>query len=251
MTDGVSVIILAAGKGTRMKSDNAKVLHAIDAKPMVLYVLETARAVAGNDIVVVIGHQAERVRRVVSQSADVRFAVQEKQLGTGHAVLCALPLLPPASKDVVILCGDVPLIRPETVMGLVAAHREAGDDVTVLAVDLPDPTGYGRIEFDDGGRLSGIVEEADATPSQKKNTRINSGIYCASRPFLAEVLPQLRADNTQQELYLTDIILLGYRARKKLGVMIAEDPREILGINTAEELAAVEALMQSRDRIIP
>ena len=171
------------------------------------------------------------------------FAFQDRQLGTGHAVLCALPSLPPNSEDIVILCGDVPLIRSATISSLVDDHRAARRDATVLAVQVPDPTGYGRIVFNRHRQLSRIVEEADATDAQKEISVINSGIYCVSKPFLAEMLPRLQADNVQQELYLTDIIGIGYAASKKIGVAMAHDYREIMGVNSLEELGIVEDLM--------
>ena len=250
MLDNLAVVILAAGKGTRMKSDMAKVLHQIHAIPMVRYVVGAAREVAGENIVVVVGHQAERVRQEVSRNATVRFALQDRQLGTGHAVSCALPALPPQADDIVILSGDVPLIRPETITALVADHRAAGRDLTLLAVDLPDPTGYGRIVMGKNRRPEKIVEEADATDDQKRIRLINAGIYCATRSFLAEVLPRLKADNAQREFYLTDITGIGHAEAKHIGVMTADEFHEILGVNTAEELRTVEGLMTAQRRII-
>jgi UDP-N-acetylglucosamine diphosphorylase/glucosamine-1-phosphate N-acetyltransferase len=250
MDDKLAIIILAAGMGTRMKSNLAKVLHRIHGRPMIQYVVDAARGAAGRNIVLVVGHQADEVRRVVSAEAEVGYAQQEKQLGTGHAVMCALPTLPPAAEDVVILCGDVPLIRTGTILALVADHRAAGRDVTVLAVDVPDPTGYGRIICSDDARLQAIVEEADATRSQKRISVINSGIYCASRSFLAETLPKLNADNAQQEFYLTDIIALGVDAGRQTGMMMGGHHSEILGVNTVKELGIAADLMTAQGRII-
>jgi bifunctional N-acetylglucosamine-1-phosphate-uridyltransferase/glucosamine-1-phosphate-acetyltransferase GlmU-like protein len=146
-----AVIILAAGLGTRMRSNKAKVLHGILGRPMVLYVAETARKIAGDEVIVVIGNQAEKVREVVSKEAPLKFAYQARQLGTGHAVLCALPYLPNQCKDVVILCGDVPLITAETILRLMESHKKNRRDITVLAVEMDDPTGYGRIITDKKG----------------------------------------------------------------------------------------------------
>ena len=250
MDDKLAVIILAAGKGTRMKSNLAKVLHKIHGFPMIQHVVEAARGAAGENIVVVVGHQADDVQRAVSQRAVARFAHQDQQLGTGHAVMCALPSLPSLTEDIVIVCGDVPLLRTETIRALVNDHRIAHRDATVLAVDVPDPTGYGRIVLNRHRQLSKIVEETDATEAQKKISVINSGIYCVSREFLAEMLPRLKSDNVQKELYFTDTITIGYAASKKIGLMMAGDYREILGVNTLEELKIVADLMAERPMII-
>jgi UDP-N-acetylglucosamine diphosphorylase/glucosamine-1-phosphate N-acetyltransferase len=245
MTPGIAVIILAAGLGKRMKSQKAKVLHAVLGKPMVVHVVEVARQVAGS-VVVVVGNQAEEVRRVISSSAEVIYAHQDRQLGTGHAVMCALPHVPEGYDQVVILCGDVPLIRASTLKILVADHLQSRRDVTLLAVDLEHPHGYGRVLLDQAGRLSRIVEEADADEAQRAVRTINSGIYCVSRRFLEEALPRLDRSNAQGELYLTDIIRLGYDDARALGICRGGDPEEILGVNTPEDLRQVEAVLTAR-----
>ena len=245
MTHGIAVIILAAGLGKRMKSHKAKVLHEVHGKPMVVHVVEAARHVA-ETVVVVVGNQAEEVRRVVSRSAEVLYAHQDRQLGTGHAVTCAMPHVPEGCDQIVIVCGDTPLIRASTLKGLVRDHLKHGRDVTLLAVDLERPSGYGRVLLDRDGRLSGIVEEADADEAQRAVTTINSGIYCVSRRFLAEALPRLDRRNAQGEYYLTDIIRAGYEGRKTIGVCRGKDPEEILGVNTPEDLKRVEAVLAAR-----
>ncbi|MGD8283001.1 MAG: NTP transferase domain-containing protein [Desulfobacterales bacterium] len=250
MKSNTAVIILAAGLGTRMKSNKAKVLHEIQGRPMVSYVVETARQVAGNNVIVVVGNQAEKVRQVVSENEDLLFAYQEKQLGTAHAVLCAVPQIPEPCTEVVILCGDVPLIRPETVSRLIDDHLEAQRDISLLAVELENPFGYGRILLDSNDQLSGIVEEADATSKQKRIKMINSGIYCVNKEFLVRALPQVRSNNAQGELYLTDIIEIGYIAKTTMGVMVGADEREILGVNNLKDLQQVDAIMKTRMRII-
>ena len=246
MVKNVAVIILAAGMGTRMKSTKAKVLHEIQGRPMVLYVVEAAREVAGNDVIVVVGNQAQRVREVVSQSAEIRFAHQEKQLGTAHAVLCALPHLPAHCEHVVILCGDVPLIESETIDGLITDHLNNRRDISLLAVTLDDPFGYGRVLLDDRRQVSAIIEEADATAEQKQIKLINSGIYCIDKRFLLDALPKIRPNNAQGELYLTDIMAIGYREKKKMGVMVGNNYQQILGINTCQDLIAVDQIMNKR-----
>lgn len=250
MKKNVAVVILAAGLGTRMKSDKAKVLHEIQGRPMILYVVETARAIAGNDVVVVIGNQAQTVREVVSQTAALRFAYQEKQLGTGHAVLCALPHIPRNCDHVVILSGDVPLILPETIKGLVKEHFENQRDLSLLAVESEHPAGYGRILLDADKQVIGIVEEADATVEQKQIKLINSGIYCVRKEFLTDTLPNIHPNNAQGEIYLTDIISIGFKNNKNMGLKIDTNCQQTLGINTCEDLKIVDAIMSTRSRII-
>ena len=250
MENKVAVIILAAGMGTRMKSDKAKVLHEIQGRPMILYVVETAKKIAGDNVIVVIGNQAEEVRAIVSDTAELLFAYQEHQLGTGHAVLCALPQIPEHCDHVIILCGDVPLIQPETIAALVKDHLEARRDVSLLAVEMDNPFGYGRILIDDNRQISAIIEEADANAEQKLIKLINSGIYCIDKAFLSEALPKIRADNAQGELYLTDIMSVGYHEKRNMGVVVGTNCLQIIGINTCQDLAAVDAVMKSHSRII-
>lgn len=250
MNKNIAVVILAAGMGTRMKSNKAKVLHEIQGRPMILYVVETARKIAGNDVIVVVGNQAQQVRTIVSDTAELLFAYQEQQLGTAHAVQCALPQIPEYCDHVIILCGDVPLIQPATISGLVADHLNARRDISLLAVELNNPFGYGRILLDDNRQITAIIEEADATADQKKIKLINSGIYCVAKEFLSVALPKICPDNAQSEFYLTDIIAVGYREKKNMGVMIGTNSQQILGINTCQDLAAVDEIMKSGSPII-
>ncbi|MDX9785140.1 MAG: NTP transferase domain-containing protein [Desulfobacterales bacterium] len=244
--ESCSVIILAAGLGKRMQSDKAKVLHEIMGRPMILYVVETARRSVGGNIIVVVGHQAEKVKAVISDKETVAFAFQEKQLGTGHAVLCALPLLSEKTENIVILCGDVPLLSYETVRLLISEHLRAGRDLTVLAVNVEVPTGYGRIIFDNNMNLLKIIEEADASDDQKAVKTINSGIYCVKRSFLCEALQKINMNNAQGELYLTDIIEVGSTEGRVLGVMIGSRVEETIGVNSREDLDKAEALMRCK-----
>lgn len=238
----VCVIILAAGLGTRMKSNKAKVLHEILGKPMIAYVLETAHQIAGDDIIVVVGHQAERVKDECLKVCPAEFALQFEQLGTGHAVMCAMPSVVEETQNVIILCGDVPLLSAETIGTLLADHRKHDRDLSLLAVEIDNPTGYGRVLIDQQRRLSRIVEEADATESEKVINLINTGIYCVDRTFLAEALTAITPDNAQGEFYLTDIIEIGYQNKKSMGVLIGESPTEVAGVNTVDDLKAVEIL---------
>lgn len=244
----LAVIILGAGLGTRMKSDKAKVLHEILGKPMVLYVAETARKIAGNNVVLVIGHQADKVRSIVSERVDVIFALQKQQLGTGHAVLCALPYIPDQVREVVILCGDVPLLTENTLMGLFEDHVKAKRDVSLLAVEIENPRGYGRIIINKNKELVAIVEESDATEEQKRQKLINTGIYCIKKDFLRNSLKKIKSDNVKGEFYLTDIVEIGYRNKRVMGVMVGDDWKETVGVNTIQDLQTAENIMRNRLR---
>ena len=245
-----AVVILAAGMGKRMKSGRAKVLHEILGKPMIMYVVETANRIAGNNVVLVIGNQADKVREMVSESAEVIFALQKDQLGTGHAVSCALPYLPDHTQEVVVLCGDVPLLTFETVMRLIKDHVKAKRDISLLAVEIDNPKGYGRVLFDKNRNVSGIVEEADASAEQKRIKTINTGIYCIKKEFLFDSLQKVKSDNVQGEFYLTDIVKIGYREGKVVGVIIGGDGEETIGVNNRHDLMTVENIMRNRLRNI-
>lgn len=244
----ITVVILAAGLGKRMKSPKAKVLHEVLGRPMVEYVVETARKIAGDDVVVVVGHQAEEVRRVVSRSAEVVFVHQRQQLGTGHAVMCVLPHVRAECEQVLVLCGDAPLVTEATLNDLIADHKAAHRDGTLLAVEVDHPFGYGRVLVDRRQQICGIVEEADASDAQRAIQTINSGIYCLKRSFLAEALPRLTRSNVQGEFYLTDIIRIGYDMGRNIGLCRGRDPQEILGINAPDDLARVEAILRERHK---
>jgi len=245
-----AVVILAAGLGKRMKSGKAKVLHEILGKPMIMYVVETANRIAGNNVVLVIGNQADKVREMVSESAEVIFALQKDQLGTGHAVSCALPYLPDHTQEVVVFCGDVPLLTFETVMRLIKDHVKAKRDISLLAVEIDNPKGYGRVLSDKNGNVSGIVEEADASAEQKRIKTINTGIYCIKKEFLFDSLQKVKSDNVQGEFYLTDIVKIGYKEGKVVGVIIGGDGEETIGVNNRHDLMTVENIMRNRLRNI-
>ena len=208
-------------------------------------ILETAREVVGNDVILVVGNQADKVREAVSELGTFSYALQEKQLGTGHAVLCALPHIPENCEEVVILCGDVPLIKAATVRHLVKSHIDERRDVSVLAVELEDPTGYGRILLDETNRVQAIVEESDATAGQKRVTLINTGIFCVKKEFLLWAVPEIKSDNVQGEIYLTDIVGIAYVAKKHIGVTVGGNSYEVTGINTIQELKRVEHVMKN------
>ena len=245
----IAVIILAAGLGTRMKSNKAKVLHEVCGKPMVNYVVETAREVAANDVVLVVGHQADIVRETVSNIGSFSFAHQEAQLGTGHAVRCALPHIPEYCQDVVILCGDVPLIKACTIKALIKSHTLEKRDISVLAVELADPTGYGRILLDAKHRVQAIVEESDATLEQKRIRLINTGIFCVKKDLLLQAVPRIKSDNAQGEIYFTDIVEIAYAEKMHIGVSVGDNHLEVTGINTIQELKSVEGVIKNQQLI--
>jgi UDP-N-acetylglucosamine diphosphorylase/glucosamine-1-phosphate N-acetyltransferase len=245
----IAVVILAAGLGTRMKSNKAKVLHEVCGKPMVNYVVETARKVAGGHLVLVVGNQADKVREAVSKLGSFSFAYQEAQLGTGHAVLCALPHIPDRCQEVVILCGDVPLVKADTVSALIKSHAVEKRDLSVLAVELEDPTGYGRILLDAKSRVQAIVEESDATAEQKRIRLINTGIFCVKKEFLLQAVPQIKSNNAQGEIYFTDIVEIAHAEKKHIGVAVADNHFEVTGINTIQDLKSVESAIKNRQLI--
>ena len=242
----LSALILAAGKGTRMKSGLVKVMHPLSGRPMVHWPVAAAREAGASRLVLVIGHQAESVREYFDGKGDVDFAVQEKQLGTGHAVGAAVPLLRGTGGRVLILCGDVPLIRPETLRGLLAHHETRRATVTVLTTHLEDPYGYGRVVKREGGRILRIVEEKDASEEERGISEINSGIYCVEETFLFQAVARLSNDNAQGEYYLTDIITDAVDRGELCISFPTTDREEIMGVNDRVQLAAAAALVRKR-----
>lgn len=238
------VVVLAAGKGTRMQSTDAKVLHRAAGLPLLEHVLRTADALDPGTRVVVLGHQADRVRTTLAQRRGLRFALQEPQLGTGHALLQAETELAGARGTVLLLSGDVPLLRPASLRALVGAHRDRDAAATVLTARVDRPDGYGRI-VRESGRIAAIVEEKDATPVERAIQEINTGIYALALAPLFDALKSLRSVNAQGEYYLPDIVR-EYR-RRGLTVETVEiaDPAEILGVNSRKELADVAAVLKT------
>lgn len=237
-------VILAAGKGTRMKSADAKVLHRAAGLTLIEHVLRAGDSLDPATVVVVLGHQADRVRQALSKRLGLRFALQEPQLGTGHALLQAEPALAGADGTLVLLYGDVPLLRAATLRALVDQHRARHAAMTVLTARVDRPYGYGRI-VRENGRIAAIVEEKDATADERTIDEINSGIYALDLAPVFEALRSLRAANAQGEYYLTDLVRT-YRGRG-LGVetFTVADPNEILGVNSRKELADVEAILRT------
>lgn len=243
--DKFCALILAAGKGTRMKSDLAKVLHILEGKPLLDYSLEAARMAAAEKIVVIIGHQAEVVKKEFADSGVI-FVEQKPQLGTGHAVLQAKDVLAGYSGLTVILCGDVPLLKPSTITELITEHMASGALITVLTTYPADPHGYGRIVKDPQGNILKIVEQRDASPAEQKLGEINTGIYCADTPYLFSALGKINNSNNQQEYYLTDIVEVACREGFTVRAHIAPDYIEVMGINTPEELLTAGQYLQNK-----
>lgn len=240
-----AAIILAAGKGTRMQSPLAKVMHTVLGKPMLSYSIACAKRVGSEKIVAVVGHQAETVKDTMKDIC-IEFADQTEQLGTGHAVLTARDHFRDYHGTILILCGDVPLLNPATVEALKAYHLSEGATVTVLTTILENPQGYGRIIKDADQNILKIVEEKDASAEEKKVKEINTGIYCVEADFLFDAVERIGNSNAQGEYYLTDIIGLAVEGREKAKSHIAPDSNEVMGINTLEELKRAEQEMQRR-----
>jgi len=235
----LGVIVLAAGQGTRMNSALPKVLHPLGGKALFLHALETAQKLTPRRVAVIIGHCAEAVRQIYSGD-DVHWVIQDQQLGTGHAVLCAKEAFQDFRGDVLILSGDVPLIRQRTLRAIVEHHERSQAAVTLLTAWLEGPHGYGRILRAGDGSISGIVEEKDASDAERNIREINAGVYVASAPFLFAALSGVRNNNRQGEYYLPDIVAIGLAQRRIVETMRVDDAREILGVNTREELAFME-----------
>jgi bifunctional UDP-N-acetylglucosamine pyrophosphorylase / glucosamine-1-phosphate N-acetyltransferase len=247
MKHRVTVLVLAAGLGTRMKSTRAKVLHQLGGRPLIGHVLRTVAQLEPDRIVVVLGHQADEVKAASIDALTgllaqdrLEFVLQSEQRGTGHAVLCAQEALSRSQGDVLVVYGDVPRIRADTLRELVKTHSQQENAATLITAIVNDPYGYGRIvrtTGDDSGRFERIVEEKDASPNERKIKEINPGFYCFKTSSLLEALNHLNNDNAQGEYYLTDVPALALRSGAKVGTMTVATIEELMGINTRSELA--------------
>jgi len=242
MSDELQIIIMAAGLGTRMKSRTVKVLHRAAGRPLIDYVVDLAHEISDAAPVVVVGHQREAVQQHVGDRA--RYAVQEQQLGTGHAVQQAIDQI--KAKEVLILSGDVPLTRAETLLRLIEEHRRSRNALTLLTMNLGDPGLYGRIVRDAKGAVERIVEAKDANEQQRAIREVNAGIYIFDAGHLVSNLKKLSTNNAQGEYYLTDLIGMLRDDGKRVGALLIEDPVEVLGVNSRSELATVEGEIQRR-----
>lgn len=236
-------LILAAGQGTRMKSDLAKVLHPLCGKPLVEHVVRSAQAAGVARTVVIVGHQADKVRESL-KDFDVEFVLQPEQKGTGHAVMQALPIIRNFAGELLVLYGDVPLIKPETIVSLLKKHRDDRNACTMLTTIVEQPGSYGRIIRDQRGSVSKIVEAKDATPEELAIKEINPAIYSFENQRLVEALGLLNPNNKQGEYYLTDVIGIFKGQGRKIAAQIVDDSREVLGINTPEELVECEEYLK-------
>jgi len=238
----VVVAILAAGKGTRMKSNLPKVLHSLGGKSLVERVIESAEPLSPSRRLVIVGYQSQEVKTAMDSIHGVEFVEQTVQLGTGHAIQQLLPHLEGYTGDLLILNGDVPLLRTETLKNLLQTHQENQNSCTILSAQLANPQGYGRVFRDSQGIVQKMVEDKDCTPNQRENDRVNAGIYCFRWPDLAKILPDLQANNAQKEYYLTDAVT---QVGKVMAIDV-EDYQEILGINDRLQLATANDILQRR-----
>ena len=239
----METIILAAGKGTRMKSKLPKVLHKVGGKPMLQHVIDAAKSAGSTREVVIIGEGAELVKKNFS---NVEFVLQAEQLGTGHAVLCAKEKFAESSGNVMILCGDTPLFTGELLKNLANAHERFNAAATVLTAIMPDPKGYGRIIRADGVDFEKIVEDKDATFEQKKIREVNTGIYCFNVKRLFAALEKVTNDNAQGEYYLPDVLEILRADGGKICAVIAEDYKQTFGINSRIQLAEADKVLRQR-----
>jgi bifunctional UDP-N-acetylglucosamine pyrophosphorylase/glucosamine-1-phosphate N-acetyltransferase len=244
--EGIATIILAAGKGTRMKSELVKVLHPILGLPMLSYPIELSlKGIKAEKTIVVAGHQADRIQGMF-RNFKIDIALQEKQLGTGHAVLQAIPFLQSFSGTVLILCGDVPLVELETLRSFIDTYKENGSTLSVLTAVVEEPFGYGRILRNPEGWLEKIVEEKDASEKERMIREINTGIFCVKAPFLMEGLREIGKENAQGEYYLTDLVEVAKKRGLRCSAHIVADPVEVMGINTRVDLAIANEVLRQK-----
>ena len=237
-------VILAAGKGTRMRSKYPKVLHKVGGKPMLQHVIDAASEAGCDEKVIIVGHEAELVEEMVGSQGKI--ALQAEQLGTGHAVMQTAEALKGFSGTALILCGDTPLLEGVELKKFCEAHQASGAAATVLTAIMDDPFGYGRIVRDAKGNVQAIVEQKDATEEQKAIKEINTGIYCMECPLMFDVLATLTNDNAQGEYYLTDVLEKLNQAGQKVGGVITKDSDLVMGINSRKQLSVAEGVMRQR-----
>lgn len=242
MASKLAVVVLAAGKGTRMKSALPKVLHPLGGRSLVECVLDSLSDVDPSHRLVVVGYEAGQVKTALSHLDNVTFVEQTEQRGTGHAVQQVIPYLKDFEGDLLVLNGDVPLLRPSTLRTMIEVHQAKQNEATLLTAQFLDPTGYGRVFCNDDDIVTEIIEHRDCTEAQRQNRRINAGVYCFRWSALSQILPHLKAENDQKEYYLTDVV-------KDLSPVMAvdvDDAQEIQGINNRKQLAEAYSILQDR-----
>jgi len=242
-----AVVILAAGKGTRLRSSLAKVLHRAGGRTLVEYVVQASQRLKPRAVIAVVGYQAAQVSALVSP-LGVRTAIQQPQRGTGHAVLVARRALPTAAKFAIVVPGDAPLVRTETLAALAQAHRQSGAAATILSAELANPSGYGRILRGEDGSVAAIVEDSALTAEQRAITEINSSIYAFTLAKLWPCLVRLRPSNVHREIYLTDAVAMLRQQGELVVAQLAADPDEVLGCNTRADLSSVDSVFRRRKR---
>ncbi len=241
---GLAAVILAAGKGTRMHSDRAKVLHPLASRPLLIHVLDTVGALNPSRVLVVVGYQAEEVKQACA-NRPVEFVEQAEQLGTGHAVQQAQAVLEDFEGDVLILCGDMPLIRSTTLQALLRKHHETGAGCTLLSLKTKEPKDFGRVVRGPGGAVLRVVEAKDATEQEKTVDEYSSGVYCFDKGILFKALASIDTRNAQAEYYLTDTVGILTRDGHRVECHSTRDADEILGINSTEDLKKAEQIVQT------
>jgi bifunctional UDP-N-acetylglucosamine pyrophosphorylase/glucosamine-1-phosphate N-acetyltransferase len=241
----LKTLILAAGKGTRMKSDLPKVLHKVNGIPMIKKIIEVLNNLNSQENILILGHEKEMI---LDSLGDVEYVVQEKQLGTGHAIMMSEEKLKDYDGDIMVVCGDTPLLTSETLEKMHKKHRESGAVTTILTSIVEDPYGYGRI-VKENGLVSAIVEEKEATENEKKIKEINAGVYCFDSKKLFKALSKIEKHVEKNEYYLTDVIAINVNDGEKVETYILENNEEVLGVNSKVQLAEAEAVLRNRKNL--
>jgi len=245
MMDGLIAIVLAAGLGTRMNSDGQKVLKQLKGRSMLFYIISRLKKLNLTRIIVIIGYQGNEVEEELT-GEKVEFVKQEQLLGTGHAVRQAEPFLSSYQDDILVLCGDAPLLTLSTLKNLIATHREEEAAGTILTANFPDPTGYGRILRNGDTSVEGIIEEADASSKERLIKEINTGVYVFRKGPLFTALSEIKPDNIKKEYYLTDAVRILKKSGGKISSFRTDNPDEVLGINNKEDLIRAEKILKGR-----
>lgn len=242
--DQTTAVLLAAGKGTRMKSEHPKVVTELAGKPLIIHVLDHLKTAGVSDSIVVVGYKKDEVIQACSDRDNIEFCEQKEQLGTGHAVLVCKDLLKDFEGTVLVACGDAPMITAESFSSLIQLHNQGGYAATLLSANMENPTGYGRIIRNPDDSVARIVEEKDASPEEKTVHEINTGTYCFDSQFLWEGLASVGNDNAQKEYYLPDLVKIFREKSLKIGAMKLKNSIESYGINSPEDLAFLSNILQ-------